>query len=349
MMRYRGEAIQAGTSTDLDRLRRVPSVRLGRWPTPIEQLRPYKPMTVLVKRDDLSGYGRGGAKTRKIEHLIGHLVDRGYDELITVAGNVTNLVFDILPVLHDRGITPRLFILDDPPAARADRESIFRGVRKHVHFLGVSRAGAARAALASYAQSRAHGRRPFLLLPGLSHPAAVLGSARGFLEMAEQLRYSGGALLGSVFITVATGTTLAGFVLAEHALRQAGYAPIRVIGVQVYPGAARAWTLALIRWTERFLRLSSPVPRNQIEINTAALHGGFGRFPEALAALCERVLLETDVCLDPIFGGKTWSLMETFLRQRAVSDRPVLYWHCGYTPEWRALGRAVQHERKAAA
>jgi len=323
---------------------RLPTVSLGIWPTPIHRVQRKRAADVLVKRDDLSGHGRGGAKARKIAHLVGHLVSHGYDELIATAGNVTNLVFDLLPVLATHRIRPRLFVLDDPPAVPEDRERIFEGVRDQLELLGRSRAEAFGAMLGAYLRARLAGRRPFVALPGVSHPSGVVGNARGFIEMAMQLRDVGEPLPGTVFVTAATGTTLAGFVLAEDALRRAGFDPIRVIGVQVYPGATRSRTLALLRWTERFLGLSGHVPAERIEVVSHAPHEGFGRYPEALADLCERVASETDFRIDPIFGGKTWHAMEQHLAQ-VRGGRPTLYWHCGYTPEWRMLGGAVRRGR----
>jgi 1-aminocyclopropane-1-carboxylate deaminase/D-cysteine desulfhydrase-like pyridoxal-dependent ACC family enzyme len=318
-----------------------PTVCLGVWPTPIERVaRPGGP-DLLVKRDDLSGYGRGGAKTRKIDQILAHLLTRGHDELITTAGNVTNLVFDLLPVLRRHSIRPRIFILDDPPIHARDREAIFEGVRADVELIGRSRAEAAVRMAAAYARGRLAGRRPFVALPGMSHPSAVAANARGFVEMVQQLEASGAPLPSTVFVTAATGTTLAGFLLAEHALRACGRPPIRVVGVQVYPGRVKRSVLMLMRWAERFLGVRSRVPSERIEIEASELHGGFGRVSRALAEGCARVQAETGLTLDPIFGGKTWSAMDAFLRRERRRDEPVLYWHCGYTPEWQKLARAA--------
>jgi 1-aminocyclopropane-1-carboxylate deaminase/D-cysteine desulfhydrase-like pyridoxal-dependent ACC family enzyme len=333
---------------DVARLLALPRVPLGVWPTPISRYDHPEVGGILVKRDDLSGWGRGGAKARKVEHLVGYLVERGCDELITVAGNVTNVAFDLLPALDRYGIKPTLFIQDDPRTPTADRELIFAPVRERVRLLGASGPRTLQVALGAYLRTRARGGRPFLLLPGVSHPAGVVGNACGFLEMAEQHVRKGEPLPGTVFVTAATGTTLAGFLLAEAALRRAGCDPIRVIGVQIYPGAVRHWTLGLIRWTERFARLQGRVPRHRIEILSSTLHGGFGDFPPELAALCDRVRESGGPRFDPIFGGKTWSAMQLHLRGGAAGERPVLYWHCGYTPEWQTLGSAVQRGKEQA-
>jgi 1-aminocyclopropane-1-carboxylate deaminase/D-cysteine desulfhydrase-like pyridoxal-dependent ACC family enzyme len=332
---------RASASDDLTRLRQFPAIPLGTWPTPIDRIERRDSPDILVKRDDLCGHGRGGAKARKIEHLVGYLRARGRDELIATAGNVTNLVFDLLPALRRWGIRSHLFILDDPPVLPRDRERIFEGVRDEVELLGPGRVHAFRRMAAAYVRRRATGARPFVALPGLSHPMGVVGNAQGFIEMLTQQRDAREPMPGTVFVTAATGTTLAGFLLGEHAVRSAGGPAVRIVGVQVYPGAIRRATLALLRWTERFLRLEGRVPAHRIEIVSSALHGGFGRYPEELSTLCDRVASETAIRIDPIFGGKTWAVMEAALASKR-DPRPTLYWHCGYTPEWRVLGGAVR-------
>lgn len=333
-------------SLALERILSFPRAGIGDFPTPVTRIESRQHADTLVKRDDLSGFGRGGAKARKIDHLVGHLVARGHDELVAVAGNVTNLAFDLIPALDARSIRATLFILDDPPALPEDREQIFAGVRDRIRLIGARRAEAFGVMLNAYLRGLRDGRRPFVALPGVSHPSGVVGNARGFVEMVFQLQASGEPLPGTVFVTAATGTTIAGFLLAEHALRAAGFPPIRVVGVQVYPGAIRRWTRLLLRWTELFLGIQDRVPASRIDVVSSELHEGFGHYPERLADLCERVSEEADVRLDPIFGGKTWSAMEAHLA-RAREPRPTLYWHCGYTPEWRVLGGAVRRAKEA--
>jgi 1-aminocyclopropane-1-carboxylate deaminase/D-cysteine desulfhydrase-like pyridoxal-dependent ACC family enzyme len=299
---------------------------------------------VLVKRDDLSGFGRGGAKTRKLEHLVGHLLAHGYDELVAVAGNVTNLAFDLLPALDRHGVRASLFIIDDPPLPRAVRERIFEGVRDRVELASAKRAEVFLQMLRTCARARRRGRRPFFAFPGVSHPSGVLGNARGFVEMVEALTQTRQCLPDTVFVTAATGTTLAGFLLAERALSAAGYPPIRVVGVQVYPGAIVRTTHALVRWAELSLGLETHAPARRIEVSPEALGDGFGHFTPELEGLCANVAEHTSFVIDPIFGGKTWAVMRAELSRRPAQR--ALYWHCGVTPEWETLGRAVRRSRE---
>ncbi len=329
--------------TDVDRILGRSRVDLASWPTPVEEVEPG----LWVKRDDLSGWGRGGAKARKIEHVLGYLSERSRTELITVAGNVTNLAFDLLPALDLVGIHSTLFIADDPPAAMAAREEIFHGILDRVTLIGPTRVEAILRAVAAYVRGRAQGRRPFLLLPGGSHPSALVGNACGFIEMVRQFEERGVEPPRTVFITAATGNTIGGFLIGEHALRRVGRRPIRIVGVQVYPGWVRFWTRLMIRWTERFAELRGRVPTARIEIDASALHGGFGNFTDDLAETCDRLSETARLDIDPIFGGKTWNVLERYRAEGRV-EGPVLYWHCGYTPEWRDLATRLLPRRGAA-
>ncbi len=330
----------------LERLRASPRVSLGTWPTRLERIaRPGK-CDLLIKRDDLSGFGRGGAKARKIGHLLGHLRAHGHRELLAVAGNISNLAFDLVLASVTFGFPTRLFIVDDPPATPAERERLFAPVAGRVELLGAWRLGAAATVLRAYFSAQRRHQRPFLALPGASHPACVIGNACGFLEMVEQLEALGAPLPKTVFVTAATGTTMAGFLLAAHALAVAGKPTIEVVGVQAYPGPVKLRTLGLTRWTERFLSSRGQTPVKAAQFRPARL--GFGEFGSELTRLCARVEASVGIQIDPIFGGKTWQAMEADAAANAPGERPVLYWHCGFTPEWQAL-RQISRARGSGA
>jgi 1-aminocyclopropane-1-carboxylate deaminase/D-cysteine desulfhydrase-like pyridoxal-dependent ACC family enzyme len=326
------------TSSDLHRLLATPRVELGKWPTPISHVTHPGTPGILIKRDDLSGHGRGGVKTRKIEHLIGYMQAHGYREFITVVANITNLVHDILPVLRSFGLQSTIFVVDEPQLHEEARRQAFGGIGAEVRLLGPSPAYAAYRVIRATIESRSRSARPLIVLPGLMHPAGVVGNACGFVEMVSQIRAGGGPLPHTVFITVSSGTTFAGFLLAENALREEYGFPIRIVGVQVYPGRARWRVLGLIRWTERFLGLKNRVRAERIELVSSELNRGFGSFTQEHARLCSSVQKNSGITIDPIFGGKTWSVMQSHISGE-TTERPILYWHCGYTPDWEIVGQ----------
>jgi 1-aminocyclopropane-1-carboxylate deaminase/D-cysteine desulfhydrase-like pyridoxal-dependent ACC family enzyme len=260
---------------------------------------------------------------------------------------VTNLGFDLVEACDRHGIELSLFILDDPPLAPEVRNRVFAGVGERVELVGTSHARLLASTFAAYRRARSRGREPVVVLPGVSHPSALVGNACGFLEMAQSFIERREPLPDAVFVTAATGTTIGGFLIGASVLAGLGYRRIHVIGAQIYPGAVSRRTLALIRWTERALGLESAVPREAIEISSTELGDGFGHFDERLVDLCEKIEAEHGFSVDPIFGGKTWALMQGFV-ERGDYERP-LYWHCGFTPEWRSLGQWVRSGRREAA
>jgi 1-aminocyclopropane-1-carboxylate deaminase/D-cysteine desulfhydrase-like pyridoxal-dependent ACC family enzyme len=326
---------------ELVALRGAPRVALGQWPTPLVEIEARGLPKILVKRDDLSGWGRGGAKARKIEHLIGYMMARGYSDLVTVAGNVTNLAFDLLPAMDRFGLGVHLHIIDDPPTAPALRTAIFGKLAPRLTLLGPTRAEAFRTTWQAWFALKGQGRRPLWVLPGVSHPSGVIGNALGYLELADQLARAGRRPPRTIFVTAATGTTLAGFALAERLLRSSGRPPTRIVGAQIYPGRMRSSARWLSRWAGLAVggRLLSAL---SLDVSSAALCGGFARFDSRLVELCARVGHETGLEVDPIFGGKTWSVMEDAVQLERPRDAEFLYWHCGFTPEWQTLGQGVE-------
>ncbi len=325
----------AGPQSALELIAGQPRVTLGKWPTPLER---RGDGAIWIKRDDLSGFGRGGAKARKLEYLLGYIERNGYDEIITVTGNVTNLVFDLRVAAAARGLRTRILIFDHPCATRADREALFAAVREHVELLESRALRATAAAVAAWTACRRRGGHPFLLLPGAAHPASVVGNACGLLELGGQLMAMG-KRAATVFITVATGTTAAELLLGAAMLARNGGPRIRIVGVAIDRAPLFMATLALIRWTERRLKLTHPVPRTDLELIGPGPVRFAGRDP-SVVALCERIDAEYGIALDPIFGGRTWAAMEQARADRVRAyDEPMIFWHCGFTAEWRAFMR----------
>ncbi len=118
-------------------LQNFPRLALGHWPTPVQACL-WHGRQVWVKRDDLSGFGRGGAKTRKIECVLGWMQSRRLDTLVTVMGNITNLGFDLVPAFARSGLAGELLIANDPPLPMPKRQAIFQNIGQKITYLSSS-------------------------------------------------------------------------------------------------------------------------------------------------------------------------------------------------------------------
>lgn len=317
-----------------EKLMSFPKVTLGRWPTPVESIGIYD-SDILVKRDDLSNYGLGGSKARKIEYIIGYIKSKNYDELITIVGNITNIAYDLLPALTLNKIKASLLIIDDPPSPLEIRKQIYSRITGNVKFTNKNRTRASLQLLSWYINSKRNHSNPIIVLPSLSHPATVVGNAIGFLEMINQCKDLG-RLPAKVFVSVASGSMYAGFLLAEHIHREQGNSPIQIIGVQVYPGPIRKWIIGMLMWTSKLLDLKIKVPNNRIILEPVEIDQGFARYSENIAQLCDTVNSTQRFRIDPIFSGKSWFVMKKYL-EKYKSNSNTLFWHCGYTPDWTIM------------
>lgn len=72
-----------------------PRVNLGIWPTPLQRMgrigQQLNHHNLFIKRDDLTGLGQGGNKTRSLEFLLGDARKRGADVILTAGGLQSNL------------------------------------------------------------------------------------------------------------------------------------------------------------------------------------------------------------------------------------------------------------------
>jgi len=77
------------------RLAALPTLDLGIWPTPVQELAGLRAALgggprLLVKRDDLLGFGFGGNKVRKLALVAARALEEGADTLVTTGGVQSN-------------------------------------------------------------------------------------------------------------------------------------------------------------------------------------------------------------------------------------------------------------------
>ena len=117
-----------------------------------------------------------------------YIKSKNYDEVITIAGNISNIIFDLLPALKANQIKASILVIDDPPSPVEVRARIFKGIGDGVRFIGKSRMQAFQQSLSLYIKAKRENRKPIIVLPSLSHPSTVIGNTIGFVEMVNQMK-----------------------------------------------------------------------------------------------------------------------------------------------------------------
>lgn len=321
-----------------------PRVRLGSWPTPLEECPRLSAALggphLWVKRDDLSGLGLGGNKVRKLEYLLGDAVRRGADTVITSGAVQSNharltaaacrrLGLDVVLVLG--GPEP-----PGPPQGNLLLDRVFgAGIVRVPDDEDETLDRAMREAADELAR---RGRHPYIIPMGGSNAVGALGYVAAALEIAGQAQAEG-VFFDDIFITTGSGGTHAGLHLGA-----ALYLPgARVHGVAISQTAEEKTRLveAQVAALADFLGLKpNPAP-------PVVVHGGYvgEGYAVPTPAGWEAILLAArteGLVLDPVYTGKALSGLIGLIREGVFpTTGTVLFVHTGGWPGLMAQAAAL--------
>lgn len=327
------------TSEAVARVLNAPRAALVEWPSPLDEINHPTLGRVLVKRDDFVGFGglaRSGVKARKLEGLFGFMLERGIGKVSVPLGNITNLGAPLIHHARQLGIDVEILVVNRPRIPQARREEIFGPLAGSVRLMDASHVSAFVQLLATASADALRGKRTLITAPSPAHPSAIVGAARGYIEAVTQCWQQHGCFPRSLYIASAAGSTAAGFGLGEALMRAAGAPAVEIVAVQVVPEPIRLWLDWFVFRARRHLKIAGAVKTN-FNVVAERRNLRYGRFDRDHVAVCARVEQLFGLTIDPIYGGKAWSVMEA--REASVTAaRPVLFWHCGYTPNWMNYG-----------
>lgn len=321
----------------LDRLDRIPRVRLGSLPTPLQAAPRLADLLgvhrLFIKRDDLTGLGLGGNKVRTLEYTAADALGGGADLFVGSAYVHSNHCRQLAAAGARLGVEVRLILRrkpDDPIAWQGNLllDELFGAEIEFVDAPDVD-------ALLAIAQSRievlrAEGRRPALLTLGpRSKLFGAVAAMRTLLEIQEQVPEAGEA--PCLIYTTSGGPTYTGLVAAA---RMVGYgAEIRGISNQFDRVRHTATLIDQLPEIEALLGRSVPDERPDIDIDDRFLGPGYGSpSDDGLAAIHTAAQLD-GLILDPIYTAKGMAGLLAHAREGRLSrDDTVVFHHTGGVP-----------------
>lgn len=306
---------------DLSRLHRY---GLGVWPTPLHRSprleRALGIEGLYLKRDDLSGFGLGGNKVRKLEFMIGDALAQDADVIVVMGGPQSNLCQTAAMAARVAGLRCELVLYGScPPTVPASLALAVSAGAAVVYTDDPERESVEVAAEKRAAELSADGHRPYLIPRGGSTAVGAAGYHLAVGEVAHQLEDLGVAPEAMV-VTVGSGGTIAGLVSGIGAAAHQW----RVVGVSVSRPLdeveRRMWQLA----RECSTLLGSPSPQPGAVELIDARHPGFGFPSPAGDEVSLAALVLEGVLLDPVYTAKSMAAVA------GLADRgPVLWWHTG--------------------
>ena len=327
----------------LSRLDAQPRVRLGHFPTPLEELPRLSAALggprIMVKRDDLTGLAFGGNKTRTLEYVLGDLMRQAPDVLVTGANIQSNWSRQAAAAAAKLGIPIVLVLRNTEMPEIQGNVLLDLWLGADIRFVDEPDITFVVAEQLDVVvnELRAAGRRAIKIDPWA--PSAALGYVGMVPELMLQCEETG---LEPVCIwTAAAGPTQSGLVLGSKVLGWdvaiTGIAPIAWAGASMAARTAESAELAA-----GVLGLGVTVSEREIDTDDRFIGPGYAR-PSAEGLDAMRLVARSDgLLLDPVYTGKAMAALIAAIRDGHFGQKDtVVFLHTGGLPAVFAYRDAI--------
>ncbi len=290
-------------------LSRFPRVSLAHLPTPLE----YMPRIskhlggpkIYVKRDDCTGLGTGGNKTRKLEFLMADALQKEADVIITQGAVQSNHARQTAAAACKLGMACELVFekrVTDASDPYLNSGNVLLDRMFGANIRDVDKGTDMNAAMEEVAEElRSNGKTPYIIPGGGSNKIGALGYVDCALEIMSQANRDGIMIDHIVHATGSAGTQ-AGLVVGLKATH-AGI-PLLGIGVNAPQEIQEEKVYQLAMETADFVGAPDVVMRADVVANCDYVGGGYG---VPTTEMNDAVMLFAQLeglLFDPVYSGK---------------------------------------------
>ena len=302
-------------------------------PTPVHEL-PWLSkefgVHVFCKRDDLSGFGFGGNKSRKLDFLIADAKERGCDTLVTVGANQSNFCRIVSAYGSANDMKVHLVLggaKPDIPTGNLRLDHLLDATCHHVESSSWDDWNKVAGQLEKTLTGQGH--TCYRMPVGGSTPTGALGYAQAVSELIEDEKRLG-LHFDALFMATSSAGTQAGLLAGKFITDW----PTEIIGISTAKPAEQqqADVFELLKRTLSLLNqpMDKQRARDMIHVDDHFLGPGYGaRTPE-----CEEAILlfarKCGIFVDYVYTGKAAAGMLACLRTgQFTSGSNILFLHSG--------------------
>jgi len=298
-------------------------------PTPIHRLDWLSDeygVNVYCKRDDLTGFGFGGNKTRKLDFLLPDALDRGCDTLIAVGANQSNFCRMAASYGVACNLAVHLVLGGKEPAGPTGNLRLDHLLKVKCHHVDSSDWGDwADEAEKLDEQLTSRGRKVYRMPVGGSTPRGALGYVSALAEIiADQ------SLLGIEFDAIIHASSSAGTQAGLVAGKAASGWPGSIIGIDVAKTKAvlEKEVVDLARATAAEIGIA--VDSSSVIVDDGYMGEAYAVRTPGCREAVELFARRLGIFLDYVYTGKAAAALIDYLRKgRFEKDANVLFIHTG--------------------
>jgi D-cysteine desulfhydrase family pyridoxal phosphate-dependent enzyme len=311
-----------------ERLKSFPKLSLSILPTPCHRLNFLSEkygVDIYCKRDDMTGFGFGGNKSRKLEFLIGEAREHDCDTLVTSGGIQSNFCRLTAAAGAANEMSVHLILGGGRPAEATGNVFLDKMLGAQIYYVTSSDWNDWEAKSKKIAADLADtGRKVFRIPIGGSVPVGVAGYTAAFLEiMKDQTRLN--TSFDQIIHASGSGGTQAGLVAGKELTGWPG----RISGISVAMDKEtlekRVFELAL----KTASLLGGRVNRKSVQVDDGFIGDGYATRTTGSEKAIELFARREGIFLDHVYTGKAANALLDWLEKGALSGQRVLFIHTG--------------------
>jgi L-cysteate sulfo-lyase len=298
-------------------------------PTPVQELPIFLKLfgcNVFCKRDDLTGFGFGGNKARKLDFLIADALRSQCDTLLAVGANQSNFcrMVSAYGSAHEMDVHLVLGGKEpEVPTGNLRLDHILGAECHHVDSSDWDEWEARAAALE--ADLKKKGRKVYQMPVGGSTAIGTLGYVAAMSEIMDDEKRLG-VSFDTVVVATSSAGTQAGLVVGKSIANWPG----RILGISVAKDSDRQRqdVFALAQATS--VRFQCPIDKQNVCVDDSYLGSGYGCNTTACEDAVHFFARKCGIFLDYVYTGKAAAgLLDYLGTSRFAPGSSILFLHTG--------------------
>lgn len=297
--------------------------------TPIECVGSIKSNRLFVKRDDLLPFSFGGNKYRIAIELFKDMEQSGCDCIIGYGNARSNMCRAISNIAYSRGVPCYIISPADDDGNRVDsfNSKIVSDCNANIVFCLKSNVAETVSMLMNDCLDK--GMKPYYIYGNKLGQGneTVLSKAYSnvFAEIVMQEKELNTSF-DLIFLAAGTGMTYSGLVIGRNKLKS----DKKIVGISVARNQQQCYKVL-----NNYLKLTGNDFKGAsdfVEFIDDYLCGGYGKYNDEIEKTIKLSLTQFGIPLDPVYTGKAFYGMCSYLEDHKIEDKNILFLHTGGTP-----------------
>ena len=284
---------------------------------------------IYIKREDMFPFSFGGNKARKAFYFFREIDAGDYDAVVTYGSSSSNHCRVVSNMAAARKLP--CYIISPEEASKPT----FNSKMMELFGAGITVVPVAQVhdtIEARLQELRRAGKNPYFIAGGGHGSLGTQAYVDCYQEIREYERRTG-VFFDYIFLASGTGTTQAGLVCGQLL-----YGDERqIVGISIARKNPRGRQVVLDSVAE-YLAETAQLPYSEEEIQAATIFedgytgDGYGQQNEKIKDTIRHMLTHHGIPMDSTYTAKAWAGMQSYLSERKITGKTVLFIHTGGTP-----------------